>query len=391
MPATHHPATQDTDHKIRHYRLLAYRIIVPISVLAIALYWYRSSLQGDSDPFEVYGYPVLLAVFGSAAVMLFVFPRALDRLELVGFLTFVVYNILGLYNVLLRNLSDFATLGAIGLWFPFFFTMAYAMLPRRRAIWVTLSIYVLLLLPGVYLLVRDGPEPWSSPVYEYLLTLYIAAGLYIPLLYAIAVLRESYQLVSNRAALLARDADIDPLTAITNRRALTRALERALALTQRHPPRPLAIILFDLDRFKMINDTFGHAFGDTVLVMTTRVVSEQLRGSDAFGRWGGEEFLIVAPETDLEAAGQMAERLRVVIAAQTILPNEPVTASFGVARHKPGESLAALIQRADAALYRAKASGRDRVEPAGDYEPGRVDVVGVGVERSWTPSAGELY
>lgn len=365
MRAPNDSTGEDTDHKIRRYRLLAYRIIVPISVLAIALYWYRSRLLGESDPFELYGYPVLMAVFGSAAVMLFVYPRMLDRLELVGFLTFVVYNIFGLYYILLRKPSDLATLGAIGLWFPFFFIMAYAMLPRRRAITVTLSIYVLLLLPGAYLLVRDGPEPWTSgKVYEYLETLYIATGLYIPLLYAIAVLRESYQLVSTRAALLARDADIDALTSIPNRRALTRTLERALALTQRHPPRPLSMILFDLDRFKGINDTYGHPFGDTVLIMVTRVVSEQLRGSDVFGRWGGEEFMIVAPETDLDAACQMAERLRAALEAQPILRGEPVTASFGVARNLPGEPLAALFARADAALYKAKDGGRNRVELA---------------------------
>ncbi len=366
MRATNDATTEDTDHKIRRYRLLAYRIIVPISVLAIALYWYRSSLLGESDPFEIYGYPVLLAVFGSAAVMLFVYPRMLDRLELVGFLTFVVYNIIGLYYTLLRKPSDVATLGGIGLWFPFFFIMAYAMLPRQRAISVTLSIYVLLLLPGVYLFLRDGPEPWTSgPVYEYLETLYIATGLYLPLLYAIAVLRESYQLVSTRATLLERDAGIDALTAIPNRRALTRALERALALTHRHPPRPLSLILFDLDRFKSINDTYGHPFGDSVLITVTRVVHEQLRASDVFGRWGGEEFMIVAPETDLEAASQMAERLRAALAAQPILRGEPVTASFGIACNLSGEPLAALFARADAALYKAKDAGRNRVEVAG--------------------------
>ena len=365
MRATTEGTAENTDYTIRRYRLLAYRIIVPISVLAIALYWYRSRLLGESDPFEVYGYPVLLAIFGSAAVMLFVYPRMLDRLELFGFLTFVVYNILGLYYILLRKPSDLATLGGIGLWFPFFFIMAYAMLPRRRAIAVTLSIYALLLLPGAYLFWRDGPEPWTSgQVYEYLETLYVATGLYLPLLYAIAVLRESYQLVSMRAARLERDADIDALTTIPNRRALTRTLERALALTHRHPPRPLSVILFDLDRFKGINDTYGHPFGDTVLVMVTRIVSEQLRGSDVFGRWGGEEFMIVTPETDLEAARQLAERLRTAIAGQAILREEPVTASFGVARNLPGEALAALFARADAALYAAKDGGRNRVELA---------------------------
>ena len=102
----------------------------------------------------------------------------------------------------------------------------------ERAIAVTLSIYALLLLPGAYLFWRDGPEPWTSgQVYEYLETLYVATGLYLPLLYAIAVLRESYQLVSMRAARLERDADIDALTAIPNRRALTRTLSAACSCT----------------------------------------------------------------------------------------------------------------------------------------------------------------
>jgi diguanylate cyclase (GGDEF)-like protein len=167
--------------------------------------------------------------------------------------------------------------------------------------------------------------------------------------------------VSQRAKKLTRDAEIDTLTNIGNRRALDQELSRAFALAQRYQ-QSLSIIIFDIDRFKRINDTYGHLFGDTVLVMVARAANEIIRRPDFFGRWGGEEFMIISFESDLDMAIQIAERVRSKIAAQSILKGETITASFGVASFEPLDSIDTLVKRADAAMYHAKAAGRNRVE-----------------------------
>jgi diguanylate cyclase (GGDEF)-like protein len=128
----------------------------------------------------------------------------------------------------------------------------------------------------------------------------------------------------------------------------------------------LAVAMLDADHFKTINDSHGHQTGDEVL----RAISERcrriLRSNDVFGRYGGEEFVIVFPETKLADAGAIAERLRATIAEDPIKVGDKtlgVTVSIGLAAHAPGQDLDGLFQRADAALYAAKQDGRNLVRP----------------------------
>ena len=133
---------------------------------------------------------------------------------------------------------------------------------------------------------------------------------------------------------------------------------------QRHQ-RPLSVVFCDIDYFKLINDDRGHLIGDQVLRSFAELLRCELRAEiDWIVRYGGEEFLIVLPETDLEGAVQLAERIRSIVAANKIDTDElPVklTASFGVAQYEPEESYGGLIERADKCLYLAKNTGRNRV------------------------------
>ena len=155
----------------------------------------------------------------------------------------------------------------------------------------------------------------------------------------------------------------DPLTGALNRRAITRRLQRLQALSQRG--HPFCLLLLDIDHFKAINDRYGHAGGDAALVHVVRELGLGLREQDELGRLGGEEFCVLLPHTELGAAAEVAERLRLALEARPCRwkgDEIALTASFGVAQVRPGELRAeAVLVQADQQLYRAKAGGRNQV------------------------------
>ena len=163
--------------------------------------------------------------------------------------------------------------------------------------------------------------------------------------------------------LLRKHALIDPLTELSNRRALDECLEREWARHLRHGGH-LSVITADIDHFKKVNDQFGHAAGDEVLRQVARLLSAGCRESDTAARWGGEEFVVVAPEIPLQGAAAFAERLRMSVCSRPLAVHDmtlEVTVSFGVANSEGRKSAAALLQAADEALYRAKSAGRNCV------------------------------
>jgi diguanylate cyclase (GGDEF)-like protein/hemerythrin-like metal-binding protein/PAS domain S-box-containing protein len=181
-----------------------------------------------------------------------------------------------------------------------------------------------------------------------------------------AVLAESNRTleaeVSRRTAELQALSVTDPLTGVGNRRRLVQALESELRRAARYE-RPLTALFVDLDRFKDVNDRFGHEAGDDVLVRVAATLRAGLRDVDVIGRWGGEEFVALLVETDLAEGGRVAERLREAVAALRfeVMPARTITVSVGVAEWRAGETGDALLRRADRALYTAKRDGRDRV------------------------------
>jgi len=168
---------------------------------------------------------------------------------------------------------------------------------------------------------------------------------------------------------LAARATTDALTSLKNRRAAAEALTAEIERAHRYE-RPLAIALFDIDHFKRINDDFGHEVGDNVLRSFARVLEKSARTTDVVGRWGGEEFLAIVHEADLEAASVFAERVRVGVAEANPLAEiledrpaavRPVTCSAGITVLHADDDADAFVRRADGALYEAKREGRDRV------------------------------
>jgi len=152
----------------------------------------------------------------------------------------------------------------------------------------------------------------------------------------------------------------DPLTGLGNRRALDSALRRHIEQARRYG-KPLSVLLCDLDYFKRINDSLGHATGDEVLMLVSERLQHEIRASDLGFRYGGEEFAVLLPHTDCECAMSVAERLRASLADQSM-----THASLGVATLENTDTAETLIANADAALYRAKHLGRNRVAQSGN-------------------------
>jgi diguanylate cyclase (GGDEF)-like protein len=204
---------------------------------------------------------------------------------------------------------------------------------------------------------------------------YVTKPVVVPILIArIEALLRANALVRNLEAqkeLLAKLAAYDELTGIPNRRTVFQSLSLEFARAERYK-RSLSVLMMDVDHFKSVNDRYGHAGGDVVLRDVATVVQTSLRTVDVVGRYGGEEFCAILPETGVDGARRAGERVRAAVEAHAVNTGThiiPVTISVGAATFTPGESPEApdLVHLADVALYQAKRTGRNRVVL---FEPG---------------------
>jgi polar amino acid transport system substrate-binding protein len=155
----------------------------------------------------------------------------------------------------------------------------------------------------------------------------------------------------------------DALTGLSNRLSIENLLEAEIIRKKRYK-QSLSVLLLDIDNFKSINDQHGHLEGDTVLSHLAKILQQTTRETDLIGRWGGEEFLIILPETNAAMAYRIAEKLRTAIAAEPFSTVDHITGSFGLAEAQEQQSPRQLLQIADEALYRAKEKGRNCVMSA---------------------------
>lgn len=173
-----------------------------------------------------------------------------------------------------------------------------------------------------------------------------------------------HDIIAEAQEALAREAATDPLTGALNRRRLTQ-LASELPKSQ-----PSALLLCDLDHFKQVNDTYGHDAGDTVLQTFHQLLQDGARSGDYVARWGGEEFLVLLPNTQMDVARQVAQRLRQQLERTPIILCDGstlhVTVTIGLARMELGDSLQSAVRRADEALYKGKESGRNQVHDSSD-------------------------
>jgi diguanylate cyclase (GGDEF)-like protein len=335
-------------------RRRSYLIAFSTSILAIALILLN---QNNLNPYIRTMYPILIAIAAICLILTAIKSVPLiviERISTVAVMVSVIAEfIYGLFFSRLGfKLEQEMSLG----WFwqaLLVVQMIHLAFDTRRALQLGLGLYGLITVLGLCKFVPQAVYEQNTHDFLFFLRYLAFASTLLVLTQVLASSKELLALERLRSS-------IDPLTGAANRRQILHVLKSNSVL-----PTKLAVILFDLDHFKIINDRFGHDVGDHVLRETVRLIKALILSIEpraTIGRWGGEEFLIVVPGSTLEEAAEFADHIRRRMQVHAYKVVDRVTASFGVASLKPDERVSSLVKRADEALYQAKSFGRNRIE-----------------------------
>ena len=254
----------------------------------------------------------------------------------------------GIYTQMLEY-GD-SSLGDFIIWMPLVALLMFLLFDRLPALLANLALFVVLLIPSV----PAFPHLHSEQV-ESLILFYTGIAVYTGLAY---FLHQLYRRRAEQNAML-RFAYMDALTGIANRHRIDNWLRKKVELGEQ-TGQLFSVLFFDLDHFKDINDVYGHKTGDDVLRQLAKVVQGELDHGDLFGRWGGEEFIILTDTGERESF-LLAERLRKAVGEHDFGIAGRVTASFGLSVNRPGDTAESVVLRADERMYQSKQAGRNRV------------------------------
>ncbi len=344
-------------------KLRLLRLLLGFGALAVIGTWAFEVWSGRINLIDRVAYPAMTLLFIGYFCATLLWPARLKALELLSFGTLALYIIINLQAIIFKLLPeiDIYTLATFAQWFPLVYTAAFIFLDTRQAIMISAVIYLSLLSPTLLIVAITGSQFWADTTNAVLMNMIFSHPVYVVVLLGIAQLKEHYVRVKAQADIMSVAASVDHLTGASNRRSISHVLQQSLQRAQ-DTGSAMAVMLLDIDNFKRINDGYGHDVGDQVLIDVAEFLRLQLRASDCFGRWGGEEFLVVVPDTRPGTVLLLAERLRAQIADRCQPQVGRVTISFGVALSAFGDTPTLLLKRADEALYRAKQRGRNRIE-----------------------------
>ena len=346
-----------------------YRVAGVLGMLAILYTQYIIYIGTEESPLYEITYTINHIAFASvcfAIVWMLGRQRVpLERVERFMLFFFIFQSLVfnGIVPALLRQHLDNLFLDTIGddIWFLLIVcVLAVHLYDLRRGALIAGSVYGLSFAIVVVQIVSWNMPGIDGEDSEHVLRAYLMGGALLVFLVVLAMYRSHIERLHTEYEVMANLAYTDTLTGLPNRRRLYEDVYRLIALAERYG-QEFCVCLFDLDHFKRLNDTHGHLVGDQVLQEVAQVARLHLRAADLFGRWGGEEFVVLLPQTRLSDAQTALERVR--LALHTIaLPNvHAITASFGIAAYLPGDTSESLLHRADQALYLAKATGRNRI------------------------------
>jgi diguanylate cyclase (GGDEF)-like protein len=350
-------ATQHIDRLMRRVMLLMFAAGV-LSVLAI---WHMETVDGTLEPFNRFGYPVMVLVFSASFAALWRFPAMLPWVRWSGVVSVCGVLMADLWDQTQETRALLGSYNALTLWswLPLCYAMAFFMLRSRHAFAAAAA--MLAFFAWCTFLRSSAGTPYAMQDRSLMINTLISHAVLVSCLTGMAWLKHVVAMQGEQASHLNRLAATDPLTGLANRRQTLELLEQIArdARLERSP----VVMLCDLDHFKNVNDGWGHAMGDKVLVAVAGALRASTRDADTVSRWGGEEFLLVLPDTRDAEPAELAERLRARVAALQVADRHecpvPVTLSIGIACLAAGESGENWLKRADEALYRAKADGRD--------------------------------
>jgi diguanylate cyclase (GGDEF)-like protein len=342
-------------------------VIIAVSVLGTLSGWYIMAARGLLSPVlqAVQGVTlvVLLALF--LAMWLKLLPQRVIELSCLVFAggICVACMALRMYSPRYGAAID---LEPLYIWIPMVYVFAFMLTNHKTGLVVSLGLFGMFLCVSLPYLAQHIDGRYAN----FTVQLHVVSAAMIATLYFFARYQHHLRLAEATVGQLSQLSNTDALTRLSNRRGMASAIDAELA---RHAEQgnTFAVVLFDIDHFKVINDRLGHGAGDAALVALANRATEVFRGMGELGRWGGDEFVALVRNVDGEDASRMADALCVHVASGPLPGGVPMTISCGVTAVRRGDSIDSLLQRADAALYAAKRAGRNRVESI--LEADRVD------------------
>lgn len=348
--------TLHQDEILGKIKVKIYLFILPFIIIATGTGWTMDFFFSESHiTFDSFLFPLLDLWLLFSLIYIVVkkkFPRILEvsSLWIVTIVYFVWFTNTMSFNIKSGSLSG--GLGEFTNWVPLFFLYVSLIFDQKKSLIVSVLILLTTVIIGIAVSFFYH-QAFEIQTYDSLIQFYISNAVYIFALYFLQRLKIAF--VQNEA--MQQLANTDYLTKLPNRRLVERNLQENIKNGYH-----FSIILFDLDHFKKINDTFGHDIGDQVLKEFGNLLQANIREKDIVGRWGGEEFIIIANNLNGKQAIIFSDRLRKLIEEASFAHINSLTASFGVAEYNPKERVQDVLKRADIALYLAKENGRNKVE-----------------------------
>jgi len=345
---------------LAHMRRVVLTALVAGGILCVVGLWWFETRAGLIFDLNRYGYPCLLLILSIDLVALIFYPSRWQNIVLGCYYGVAVYFavIVAGYAVLQPANNIYALANTLQ-WMPAFYVVALVFFEKWKAIAAGVGYFAFSVLLLFAALMVTGPAVWDIRIGALLVNACLVHLFILAALSLFIVLQDQFEQVSGVARTMESVAHTDQLTGIANRHGL----EMRLNGFGVSPEQPATVILLDMDHFKSVNDRFGHLVGDEVLRLVAQIMKSQLRSTDILGRWGGEEFLIVAPDTPLDAGMTLAERVRLAVRASVHPVAGPLSISAGVVVWTNRRHFIDALRLADRSLYEAKLR---RVERSAD-------------------------
>ncbi|HKV64756.1 MAG TPA: GGDEF domain-containing protein, partial [Rhodanobacteraceae bacterium] len=340
------------------FRRSVLMVIIAVSVLGTLAGWYIMAARGLLSPalYAVQAVTLVVLLLLFMATWLRVLPQWFLELSCLMYAAAVCVACMAL-RMYSPRYGATIDLEPLYLWIPVVYVFAFMLTNHRTGLLVSLGIF------GLFLCVSLPYLAWhiDGRYANFTVQLHVVSVALIATLYFFSSYQHRLRLVQVKAEQLARLSNTDELTRLPNRRHMASLLEGELTRFA-NGGAGFALMLFDIDHFKSINDRFGHGAGDETLVALAARVTDVFLGMGALGRWGGDEFMALVPGMGSADAERVAAALCTQVAVSALPGGRRITISCGVTVVGRNDSIDSLLQRADAALYAAKRAGRDRAE-----------------------------